>query len=135
MSIWSRISTWFSKPAPVSIPGIPEEELRVPDEVGLKNILRDLERVAEIMTNDGEDNFIRGVRISIDHLQTALATPSEVRAIFGRAADTCQSMWGCMGSLSEFYVTRGAAEKVAQLQSEYDLLTKRIRLQLFTQRA
>ena len=87
------------------------------------------------MTNDGEDNFIRGVRISIDHLQTALATPSEVRAIFGRAADTCQSMSGCMGSLSEFYVTRGAAEKVAQLQSEYDLLTKRIRLQLFTQRA
>jgi len=124
MSLWSIVRGWFCYPEVAKV------EIPVPEESELRSILADLTRMAEIMTGDGEDNFIRGVRLTIAHMEEALAKPEEAQVSFSRGADTYQSMWGGSGSLTEFYLMEGSPEEVKRLQGEYDALVKRLRPQL-----
>ena len=137
MSIRSIIRGWFAssesefeKEVEVSSPVSP---INVPEEGELKDTLADLKRMEEIMTGDGEENFVRGVRLTIEHLERAVAEPGAAQAAFLLGAETYQSMWGGMGSLSEFYVMNGSPEKLEEKRAEYDALVKRLRTRLFPQ--
>ena len=103
-----------------------ERLVSAPDHDTMGQILADLERVSEILRQDGEANFSQGIGIAIDHLKVAMATTDETQAAFSRAADTYRSMWGGMGSISEFYIVNGTTEEREQMQSEYEQLIHRL---------
>ena len=135
MPLWSVISGWFK---PSSSEPIAEEvfaslatPLQVPSQGELLDLLRDLKRLLEIRVAAGEENFVRGVRLTIEHLENALADPEHTHRAFHEAAETYQSMWGGMGSLSEFYVMNGSPEGLARKRAEYDELVKGLRKRLF----
>ena len=137
MSIRSIIRGWFGasrseseKRVEVSLP---VHLINVPEEGELKGALADLKGLEEIMVADGEENFVRGVRITIEHLERAVAEPGDAQVAFSLGAETYQSMWGGMGSLSEFYVMNGSPEELEGKRVEYDALVKRLRTRLFPQ--
>ena len=135
MGIRSIILGWL-KPSPSGltqegVTASSSNPLQVPAERELQAILGDLKRLQEIMVADGEENFVRGVRLTVEHLENALAEPEHAHRAFHEASETYQSMWGGMGSLSEFYVMNGAPEELARKRAEYDALVKGLRKWLF----
>ena len=135
MGIWSTILGWFkSSPAGLTEEGViasSSKRPHVPAQRELLGILGDLNRLQEIMVADGEENFVRGVRLTIEHLENALAESEPTHRAFHEAAETYQSMWGGMGSLSEFYVMNGSPEELARKRAEYDELVRGLRERLF----
>jgi len=124
MPIWSKLKGLFTQGS--KTPPMPDLDIAVPESHELEAILRDLERLSAILTLDGEADFVVGVNIAIDHLKSALAFPAEVKEFFHRAADTYRSMWGGMGSLTDFYIVNGSPEERAALGHEYGELIKRL---------
>ena len=124
MPIWSKIRTLFGSSSTST--NMHERLIPAPDHETMEQVLADLERVSEILREDGEAHFSQGIGIAIDHLKVAMAATDETQVAFSRAADSYRSMWGGMGSISEFYIVNGTTEEREQAQSEYDQLIHRL---------
>ena len=82
-------------------------------------------RLIELMTSDGEDNFIRGLKHTSELFNRALLEPEQRARLVQQAVDSYLSMWGGMGSLGDYYLT-GGPSKTFRRRAEYDSLTKKL---------
>ena len=70
---------------------------------------------------DQESSFSTGVSLIAETLERGVADPSLLSDAWIQAADTYQSMWGGMGSLTDLYIYGEDAEAIGD---EYGELVK-----------
>ena len=124
MPLWSKLKGLFG--ASPNSSTIPERVIPVPNLDAMRGILEDLEQVAAILKEDGEDDFSRGVGIAVSHMKMAITSPEESQGSFAKAADTYRSMWGGLGSMTKFYIVNGTTDERERVQNEYEQLIERL---------
>ena len=109
------------EPAPPPQNSTPQMPVASMDE--LRAAYGKISRMVELMEEDGEDNFIRGVRSARSLLEKALEAPAEADVLGSNAASTYGSMWGGMGSLTDYYIADGNPDTLASRREEYQAIT------------
>ena len=91
-------------------------------EAELEAVYQQLERMHILMVEAEEDNFSTGVRMATDKLRAAIDHPESRSKLFYEATDTFMSMWGGMGSLTDFYIASAPSGELEARQDEYHTL-------------
>ena len=91
-------------------------------EAELEAVYQQLERMHILMVEAGEDNFSTGVRMATDKLRAAIDHPESRSKLFYEATDTFMSIWGGMGSLTDFYIASAPSGELEARQDEYHTL-------------
>ena len=85
-----------------------------------------LHRLEMLLREEGESNWIRGIRASIHAGESHKNKGVTEEVAFNEMASTYRSMYGGSGSFSDYFIWREDFEERQEANKEFDQITNRL---------